>query len=104
VYNARKEGEGMSDELIKELHKLNSEKGQLQKRRNELGVRINEIEKRLWEIKWIAYPVGSIVEEKDGTKYQVSGYEEDWLKGHKIKKDGTPGKDAHNVYNLKEPK
>jgi len=92
----------MTEELIKELHKLNSEKGQLEQRRNELGKRIIEIEQRINEIKWYKYPIGSIVEEKNGTKYQVCGFTRYWLTGKEIKKDGTPGKVSHNVFNLKE--
>lgn len=92
----------MDDKLSKELHALKSEQGNLERRRNELAGKISEIKKRILEIKWTDYPIGSTVKDKNGAEYVICGYAEFWPIGYKLKIDGTPGKKAVSIYNMVE--
>jgi len=92
----------MTDETRKEAHRLKSERGDLERRRIEIQHRINQIDARLLAIKWADHPIGSKASDKKGAEYLVGGFDNFWMLGYKIKKDGKPGSRLV-AFDVKEP-
>jgi hypothetical protein len=88
----------MTEEMKKQLHALKSDTGSLEQRRREISNMIAVNEKRMLEIRWNQYPIGSKITDKNGRTFQITGYTDYDLVGKLIKKDGSLGAVEQNIW------